>query len=407
MSVLRVSNLSKSYRKYSSELKRVLTWFGFSFKPQEEVMVLNEVNFSIEPGEAVGIVGHNGAGKSTLLKIITGTLPATSGDVKVNGCVSAILELGMGFFPDFTGRQNAVYGLSMMGYTQQQIDEVMSEIEAFSEVGEYFDQPVRTYSSGMQMRVAFAVATSFRPDILIVDEALSVGDAYFQHKSFNRILRFKEQGTSLLFVSHDKASILALCERAILFNQGQVIYDGGAEEVMDYYNGLIADKESESVQQIKLASGQKQTRSGTGEAKVVEIALFNSKGKEVESVAVGENVELRVKVEVYQDLFNLVFGYGIKNKVGQVIFGTNTWHTNQIVHDPKKGEFYTFNVKFAADLGEGSHSIVTALTDTDTHLSKNYEWIDIALVFSVINFDKDQFAGLTWQKSEIKVERVV
>lgn len=189
MSLLTVKNLGKAYRVYASEFQRIGRWFGISTKPKEEHWVLKHVNFSIHAGEAIGIVGQNGAGKSTLLKMITGTLQPTEGNVQVNGRIAAILELGMGFTPDLTGRQNVYHAAGLMGFNADRIDEVIKEIEAFAEIGTYFDEPVRTYSSGMQMRVAFAVATAIRPEILIVDEALSVGDSYFQHKSFDQIGR--------------------------------------------------------------------------------------------------------------------------------------------------------------------------------------------------------------------------
>ena len=219
--ILNINQVGKAYRSYGSEWRRVLTWFGAPFKPLTEHWTLQNISFQIKAGEAVGIVGQNGAGKSTLLKIITGTLKPSTGTVTHHGRIAAILELGMGFHPDLTGRQNAYHAAGLMGYTQDQIDSVINGIEQFAEINEYFDQPVRLYSSGMQVRVAFAVATAFRPDILIVDEALSVGDAYFQHKSFERIKQFRTQGTSLLFVSHDKAAVLALCDRAILLEEGQ------------------------------------------------------------------------------------------------------------------------------------------------------------------------------------------
>jgi lipopolysaccharide transport system ATP-binding protein len=237
--VLQVSNLGKAYRQYDSELNRVASWFGFPTKPASEHWVLRGISFAVTSGEAVGIVGQNGAGKSTLLKLITGTQKPTQGDIAINGRVAAILELGMGFNPEFTGRQNAYHAAGLMGFQHSDIEGIMPEIEAFAEIGEYFDQPVNTYSSGMQMRVAFAVVTAFRPEILIVDEALSVGDTYFQHKSFNRIREFQKQGTTLLIVSHDPGAIQSLCDRAILLEGGVVIKDGNPEEVMDYYNALV------------------------------------------------------------------------------------------------------------------------------------------------------------------------
>ncbi len=246
-SVLEVNNISKSFKDYSSELKRIFSWFGFGFKPKEEHHILKNISFSITAGEAVGIVGQNGAGKSTLLKIITGTLKPSEGSIHINGRISAILELGMGFHPDLTGRQNAYHSAGIMGFTQNQIDEMMDDIEAFAEIGEYFDQPVRLYSSGMQVRVAFSIATSYTPEILIIDEALSVGDAYFQHKSIERIRGLQAKGTTLLFVSHDKNAIQSICNRAILLEKGTVTKDGKPEEVMDYYNALIAERENRTV----------------------------------------------------------------------------------------------------------------------------------------------------------------
>ncbi len=244
---------------------RVASWFS-AVPPQEETWILRDINFDVAQGEAVGIVGQNGAGKSTLLKMITGTLRPSEGYIRTHGRVAAILELGMGFNGELTGRQNVLHSAGLMGFTHAQISAAMDDIEAFAEVGEYFDKPMRVYSSGMQMRVAFSVATAFRPDILIVDEALSVGDAYFQHKSFDRIREFQRQGTSLLIVSHDKAAIQSLCDRAILLEQGRVLQDGQPQDIMDYYNAIIAQKENAQVEVTPLASGQIQTRSGTGEA---------------------------------------------------------------------------------------------------------------------------------------------
>jgi len=405
--VLEVRDIGKAYRNYGGEWRRVLSWFGLPLKPREEHWTLQHINFSIQPGEAVGIVGQNGAGKSTLLKIITGTLKPSSGQVMLRGRVAAILELGMGFHPDLSGRQNAYHTAGLMGYSQEQIDAVIDEIEAFAEIGEYFDQPVRTYSSGMQMRVAFAAATAWRPEILIVDEALSVGDAYFQHKSFDRIRQFQQQGTTLLLVSHDRSAIQAICNRAVLLEQGCLIKDGEPEEVMDYYNALIADKENRTIEQLKLADGTLQTISGTGEARIEGIGLYNIQGQLVDFVGVGEHVELRATVKVYADLDSLVLGYGIKDRLGQVMYGTNTWHTGQIIQAPRAGDRYLFSIAFPANFGIGSYSVQTALVDRDTHLTANYEWRDLALVFNVINIGKNHFNGCQWNEPTITIEKTL
>jgi lipopolysaccharide transport system ATP-binding protein len=192
MGTITVTNLGKAYKQYPSRWSRLAEWLLPGDKPRHNLhWVLQDINFTVNPGEAVGIVGINGAGKSTLLKMITGTTQPTTGSVQLTGRVAALLELGMGFHPDFTGRQNAFMAGQLLGFSVEEIARLMPNIEAFAEIGDYIDQPVRVYSSGMQMRLAFSVATATRPDILIVDEALSVGDAYFVHKSFGRIKQFR------------------------------------------------------------------------------------------------------------------------------------------------------------------------------------------------------------------------
>lgn len=404
MSVLSVHDVGKSFRVYRSEWHRFARWFGIPMKPSEEHWVLRHVNFAVQPGEAIGIIGKNGAGKSTLLKIITGTLRPSEGRVQVSGRVAAILELGMGFDAELTGRQNVRHAAGLMGMTPEQIDEAMADIESFAEIGEYFDEPVRTYSSGMQVRVAFAVATAWRPDILIVDEALSVGDAYFQHKSFRRIREFQRQGTTLLIVSHDRSAIQSLCGRALLLEGGTVIREGIPEEVFDFYNALIAEGENSTVEVDRLDNGKLRVTSGTGEARIVEIDLYNGRGEPVQFVGVGEPVELRIKVRVYRPVETLVLGYGIKDRVGQVMYGTNTWYTGQAIRNPRPGDEYSFAISFPANLGVGSYSIETALTDRETHLTANYEWREMALMFNVINVDKTPFAGCLWNEPRIEIE---
>ncbi|EKG42848.1 ATP binding component of ABC-transporter [Pseudomonas syringae pv. avellanae str. ISPaVe013] len=405
MSLLTVKNLGKAYRVYASEFQRIGRWFGISTKPKEEHWVLKHLNFSIQAGEAIGIVGQNGAGKSTLLKMITGTLQPTEGSVQVNGRIAAILELGMGFTPDLTGRQNVYHAAGLMGFNADRIDDVIQEIEAFAEIGTYFDEPVRTYSSGMQMRVAFAVATAIRPEILIVDEALSVGDSYFQHKSFDRIREFQQQGTTLLIVSHDRGSIQALCNRAILLEKGTVIKDGKPEEVMDFYNALIAEKENATVQLRELEDGSVQTRSGSGEATIGPVSLHNAAGERIEYVPVGEPVSLRINARVNSAIPELVVGYLIKDRLGQPVYGTNTYHMGCKVNDLQPGESLDYSFNFTANLGPGSYSVAVALHTTDSHLSRNYEWVDLTLVFNVVNISQSEFVGMAWLPPQVECSR--
>jgi lipopolysaccharide transport system ATP-binding protein len=405
VSSLAVVYLGKAYRSYKTEWHRLGRLIGLPLNPREERWVLRHVNFEIAPGEAVGIIGQNGAGKSTLLKLITGTLTPSEGACRHVGRIGAILELGMVFNQELTGRQNAFHAAGLKGFEGKEIRTAIPKIEDFAEIGEYFDEPVRTYSSGMQMRLAFSVATVVRPEILIIDEAMAVGDTYFQHKCFDRIRQFQKEGTTLLIVSHDRAAIQGLCGRAILLEQGTVIKDGRPEEVFDFYNALIAERENSTVEITPLGDGTAQTRSGTGEATVEHIALYNEKGRVAEHIKVGEAVELRLRVKVHRSVDTLVLGYGIKDRLGQVMYGTNTWHTGQQISTPQAGDVYEFVIAFPANLGVGSYSVQTALTDRETHLHANYEWRDLALVFSVVNVDKTHFAGCQWNEPRITIRK--
>jgi lipopolysaccharide transport system ATP-binding protein len=396
MTLLSVNNVGKAYRSYRSEWQRIARWFYLPVKASSEHWVLKHISFNIQAGEAIGLVGQNGAGKSTLLKMITGTLQPTEGRVHVNGRIAAILELGMGFNGELTGRQNVYHAAGLMGFNTEQIDSVIADIEDFAEIGDYFDQAVRTYSSGMQMRVAFSVATAFRPEILIIDEALSVGDSYFQHKSFGRIKEFQKAGTTLLIVSHDRGAIQALCNRAILIDGGTVIKDGPPEEVMDYYNAIIAQKENATVEVQTLADGLVQTRSGSGKASIDSVALYNADGAPVEYISVGEEVCLSIQVKINTPLPELVVGYVIKDRLGQDVFGTNTHHLKCQRTDLREGELLTYRFRFLANMGVGSYSVAIALHASDTHIADNYEWRDLALLFNVVNMSEKTFVGLAW-----------
>jgi len=359
------------------------------------------------PGEAVGIIGINGAGKSTLLKLITGTTQPTTGLVCLQGQVAALLELGMGFHPDFSGRKNVIMAGQLLGLQAAEVQNLMPSIEAFAEIGDYIDQPVRVYSSGMQMRLAFSLATAKRPDVLIVDEALSVGDAYFQHKSFERIRQFRKQGSTLLIVSHDKGAIQSICDRAILLDAGRIIKEGTPEEVMDFYNALIAGRENSTIEQKKIENGLVQTTSGTNEATVVEISLLNQGGEVVETVAVGALVTLRIKVQTNTPVPRLVLGYLIKDRLGQPMYGTNTHHSDMPLHDMQAGDLAEYRFTFPVNLGEGSYSVATALTSSDTHLGDNYEWCDLALLFTVVNLSQPIFTGCVWLEPSISLQRQI
>lgn len=398
--VLQLQNIGKAFKNYQRELHRILSWFGCPVPTPHSHWVLQNISFILEPGEAVGLIGLNGAGKSTLLKIITGTLKPSCGQVQVKGRIAAILELGMGFNPELTGRQNLFHVASLMGYERQAAEQVLPDIQEFSELNEYFDQPVRVYSSGMQMRLAFSIATAWRPDILIVDEALSVGDAYFQHKSFERIRQFSREGTTLLLVSHDKQAIQSICTRAILLSQGTIAMMGEPDRVMDFYNAMLADHQHQH--HIQYPDTNEALLSGTGEAQFTSVQLCNLEGQPLEVLEVGQQVVLEVQAHCQIAIEDLVLGFLIKDRYGQDVFGTNTGQLNKICQQLKAGAKVHWHFNFSANIGPGTYSITIALHSKGGHIEHNYAWQERALLFEVINRSHPDFSGVAWLGNQLE-----
>ncbi|WP_426700842.1 ABC transporter ATP-binding protein [Rhodanobacter sp. Col0626] len=406
MGDIRVSGLGKAYKQYPGQWSRLAEWILPGHKPRHvEHWVLKDIDFHLRAGEAVGIVGANGAGKSTLLKMLAGTVRPSCGEIMIGGRVAAMLELGMGFHPDFTGRQNAVMGGQLLGLSLEDIGRLMPQIEAFAEIGEYIDQPVRTYSSGMQMRLAFSVATAQRPDILIVDEALSVGDSYFQHKSFERIRTFRREGTTLLIVSHDRYAIQTVCDRAILMEAGRIRMQGTPVDVLDYYNAMMAEHNHQMIRQQTLADGRVTTISGTGEASIVDVRLLNHHDRSADTVEVGEPLRLQVRIRANAALPRLVLGFLLKDRLGQAIYGINTHRLEQPLEHLAAGEEATYCFSFPARLGKGSYSVSVSLSSEDSHLDKNFEWRDNALIFHVFNTKQEDFVGTSWLDASVEITR--
>ena len=373
MILLSVKNVGKSFRKYKSEWYRFANWFGLKIKPVDESWVLRNINFYVHSGESIGIIGQNGVGKSTLLKMVTGTLQPSEGQIIGNGRISAILELGMGFNPDFTGRQNVMHTAGLMGFSEEKIHQAMKNIEAFAEIGEYFDQPVRVYSSGMQMRVAFAVATGFRPDLLIVDEALSVGDSYFQLKCMAKIREFQKDGTSLLFVSHDPTSIKALCDRAILLSAGGIVKQGPSSEVVDYYQALMVKKEHDSYAgfgKTDKVNGKKNLSNINDKILILEdalesvkITLLNKDGKEVDNLFTGMPLTVKVDAKFKKKIVDPHIGFGIRNRFGDTIYETNTYCLQHNLGVVLPTETLSASFRFLCDLGYGDYNFVLGITN--------------------------------------------
>ncbi len=392
MGHLRLEQVGKSFREYKHPLHRLLEWMGWPPRHTEK-WVLKNINFKIEPGESVGLIGRNGAGKSTLLKIITGVTSPSTGKVSCGGSLSALLELGMGFHPEFTGRQNVLMQAYLQGMSHAQIVEQMDAIAEFAELGDYFDKPVRIYSSGMQVRLAFSVATAVRPDILIVDEALAVGDAYFQHKCFDRIRKYRRDGTTLLFVSHDPGAVKSLCDRAILIEGGAVMKDGLPADVLDFYNAIIVPGISQEAMQNLLTSKQA-VRSGDGQMRILQ-AQWRVNGSETLALVAGTPAELNLVIEVHQPVDDYTIGLLIKDRVGNDIFGTNTFHMAHAMPKLEAGKRYTVNFRFPSiNLGPSYYSLTLALHASNNHLAGNYDWWERAIAFQVVPAEKTSTIGV-------------
>lgn len=399
-----IEHIGKCYKLYDSRNDRLKEWLlPFTGSRHREKWVLKDVSLHVRPGEAVGIIGMNGAGKSTLLKIITGTTVPTTGKVAFHGTVAALLELGLGFHPDFTGRQNVYMSGQLLGYTLEEITACMQQVEDFAEIGEAIDAPVRTYSSGMQVRLAFSVATMKRPDILIVDEALSVGDAYFQHKSFGRIKEFCNSGTTLLLVSHDAAAIQAVCQRVILLDHGEVIKIGAPEEIMDYYNALLGGNGQGKIETVHV-DGHVKTVSGSRDVALEDVELLDADGRPLSQVPVGARVTLVIRARVARDLDYINAGFSLKDNLGQIHFGTNTKMMKKPLQHLKAGQRIICTYHLTMEVGEGNYSIGTAFVGDQTHTEANYEWTEYAKVFQVVNTKRYPFAGYTHLPCELTVE---
>lgn len=402
--------LGKAFKRYARIRHRLLEWLPGGGQHHELRWVLRDIDFSVGRGEAVGLIGRNGAGKSTLLKLLTGTLLPSAGSVAVHGRVAALLELGMGFHPDFSGIDNVLMAGQLQGMTRAEVLACMDDIVAFAEIGDAIGQPVRSYSSGMMVRLAFATATAVRPDVLIVDEALAVGDSYFQHKCFRRIREFREQGVTLLFVSHDPLAVKSLCNRALLIEKGSIAMDGDPVQVLDYYNALIAldeAKAAEHDQHILAGSESLGIRSGSGEARVSAVRLLRQ-GQETQQVFEGEGLELVIDLDIHQDLPEVTIGILLRDRLGNEIFGTNTHHLGlaQQLSDLRAGT--RLSIRFTIVdfcIGPGSYSLTVAAHGADTHLSGNYDWWDQALTIDVGRGEGPLFSGLVRLPITASVQR--
>ena len=408
---IHVDHVTKVYKLYQRNKDRLLESLGLTRKPRSTPhYALNDVSLDIYKGETVGIIGTNGSGKSTILKIITGVLHETSGTVEVNGRISALLELGAGFNMEYNGIENIYLNGTMIGFSEEEIDAKLQDILDFADIGDYVYQPVKTYSSGMFVRLAFAVAINIDPEILIVDEALSVGDVFFQAKCYRKFEEFKKKGKTILFVSHDLSAISKYCDRAVLLNQGVKLGEGSPKDMIDAYKQVLVGqyevpKASEDVpdltadgdvrealerrkkeQAAKAGVNPEALEYGTKQAEIVEYFITDKNGLPTTAILKGDEFTMHMKVKVYEDLPAPIFALSIKNIKGVEITGTNTMFEKTFLESVKAGSMMEITFRQRMRLQGGDYLISLGVTgyekDAFTVYHRLYDVLNITVVSS-------------------------
>lgn len=408
---IKIENLSKVYKLYDNPVDRLKeSLHPFRKKYHKDFYALKEVNFEVKKGETVGIIGKNGSGKSTLLKLITGVLTPSSGNVTINGKISALLELGAGFNPELTGIENVYFNATLMGYTREEIDAIIDNILSFADIGDFVYQPVKTYSSGMFVRLAFACAVNVDPDILIIDEALAVGDALFFQKCMRRFEQFKEQGTTILYVSHDTSSIKHFCHEAILLDNGEIIGRGYPKDIVDVYNAITAEKVAAEIRGEKIFSSKTvaekrqesaSQRYGTGEAEIFEVEILNADGITVRSFTTLEDTTIRIKAILKANLNNLLVGFSIRNRLRIDMYMINTLWKGIDLGSLEKGDILTVDFCQKMALGEGEYFLNVVISQ-DTPLGiQRLDWIADQLNFYVTGRQGERMGGFCNLDSKI------
>lgn len=387
-----VVGVNKIYKLYPKPVDRLLDALHLTpWRKTVEHHALKDVSFRVNQGETVGIIGTNGSGKSTILKIITGVLHPTSGAANVNGRISALLELGAGFNMEYTGLENIYLNGTMIGFSTEEIDARLNDILEFADIGDFIHQPVKTYSSGMFVRLAFAVAINIEPEILIVDEALSVGDVFFQAKCYRKFSEFKEMGKTILFVSHDLSSIAQYCDRVVLLNKGEKIGEGAPKKMIDLYKQLLVKSKNEEKKQkeeaVDFESEFKEDTLKYGEQKAVitEGVILDDSGMKTNSVIKGSEFTVRMRAAIREDIAAPIFAFTIKDVKGTEITGTNTLFEKAFTESVKAGERKEITFTQRANLQGGEYLISFGITGYEGNDFKVYHRLYDAIDLSVIS----------------------
>jgi len=411
-SVIHIRGLKKMYKLYNKPADRLWDAFGLKKNCYKEHYALKGVDLDVMKGETIGIIGTNGSGKSTILKIITGVLNPTEGEVNVEGRISALLELGAGFNQEYNGIENIYLNGTMMGFSKKEIDKRMDDILSFADIGDYVYQPVKTYSSGMFVRLAFAVAINIDPEILIVDEALSVGDVFFQSKCYHKFEEFKSQGKTIIFVSHDLSSIAKYCDRVVVLNKGEKLAEGAPKEMIDLYKqvlvGQFAHEKDAKLSELPTMNmngeNSEALEYGSKDAVITEFWVTDSKGLRTNALIKGSEFTIHMNVRFDNPVKKPIFAFAIKDVRGTEITGTNTMFEKAFLEDVNEKTSLSISFTQNIDLQGGEYLISFGVTGYDEDTFVVYHRLYDALNISVIS-DKNT-VGFYDTNSKIEIEKI-
>ena len=401
--LLLVQNVSKLYRLYKSPFDRIRELNPLRKKPlHTDFWALRDISFSVERGEMVSLVGPNGCGKSTLLQVISGILQPTTGRIVKRGRVAALLELGAGFNPEFSGRENVFINGEIMGISRAEMQRNLPLIEAFAEIGEFIHRPVKEYSSGMYVRLAFATAIHVNPDILIVDEALAVGDAVFANRCIRKFEELREKKTTVLFVSHDLGLVKQLSNRAIFLLNGRIEAEGEPKHVIDKYIGVVLERQKAFEQSDRRAHPTASNRHGDGSSEILDVTLLDETSRQCGIVSSGELVTIRIRTAFRQRIVEPMVGILIRNRIGMEIYGTNTRIEQLDLGTFEAGEELDIDFQFECWLTPQHYTVTVATQYSD---GSSHDWLDDVLSFEVLA--RRQAAGVTDLRAKIQWQKTV
>jgi lipopolysaccharide transport system ATP-binding protein len=394
-----VQNVSKLYRLYRRPSERLREMLPGSKPRHTDFWALKDIGFEVEKGECLSLVGPNGCGKSTLLQIVSGILQPTTGRVVTRGRIAALLELGAGFNPEFSGRENVYLNGEIMGLSRGEIDRAMPAIEAFAEIGEFIERPVKEYSSGMYVRLAFSTAIHVDPEILIVDEALAVGDAVFANRCVRKFEELRERKITVLFVSHDLGLVKTLSDRAILLLNGRIEAQGTPNDVINRYIGLVLARQQATNKKEDRVRGS--FRHGDGTSEILSVEILNAGGRPAASIASGEEVTVRVRLRFHAAASDPMVGILVRTRIGIDVYGTNTRIEQKALGEFQPGDELEIDFQFACWLTPQQYTLTVASQAAD---GSSHDWLDDAIAFDVVDTRvaagvANLRAGIQWRVS--------